>query len=162
MWPQEEFFMKKWWIAAVILLALLIAGYWGGYYHPEDWLGMKSPEPKALSEKVVPVPPGSFQGPPQGYDPRYVRSEPARFGRIPMIIPITGKLAYDAKSIYLASARVAGRLDRILVFEGGAGGEKTSPCRTVQSGVCVGSEGIPVGQADHALHEGSWQQTRTA
>ena len=34
------------------------------------------------------------------------------------LIPLMGRLAFNAEKIHLASARIAGRLDRILVFEG--------------------------------------------
>ncbi|WP_025869827.1 efflux RND transporter periplasmic adaptor subunit [Methylobacillus glycogenes] len=34
------------------------------------------------------------------------------------VIPLMGRLAFNAEKIHLASARIAGRLDRILVFEG--------------------------------------------
>ena len=37
---------------------------------------------------------------------------------VPELIPVSGKLAFNAERTHLASARVSGRLDEILVFEG--------------------------------------------
>jgi Cu(I)/Ag(I) efflux system membrane fusion protein len=53
-----------------------------------------------------------------GFNPQYVHSEQVSTGKVPELIPVSGKLAFNAEHTHLASARVSGRLDEILVFEG--------------------------------------------
>ncbi|MFI5303451.1 MAG: efflux RND transporter periplasmic adaptor subunit [Nitrospiria bacterium] len=61
---------------------------------------------------------GTVQAPPGGFDPKYIRSALVTKGVAPNFIPITGKLAFNAERTNVASARVAGRINKILVFEG--------------------------------------------
>lgn len=59
-----------------------------------------------------------IQAPKGGFDPTYVSSIPVNQALVPEIVPVSGKLAFDTEHLHLASSRVAGRLDRIFVFEG--------------------------------------------
>lgn len=61
---------------------------------------------------------GTVQAPPGGFDKRFVRSAEVVPELVPQTIFVPGKLAFDSERTHLASARVSGRLDRILVFEG--------------------------------------------
>lgn len=58
------------------------------------------------------------QAPKGGFDPTYVSSTTVNQTLVPDVIPVSGKLAFDTEHLHLASSRVAGRLDRIFVFEG--------------------------------------------
>jgi len=60
----------------------------------------------------------TVRAPAGGFNPQYVHSEQASTGKVPELIPVSGKLAFNAERTHLASARVSGRLDEILVFEG--------------------------------------------
>ncbi|MCB5189933.1 efflux RND transporter periplasmic adaptor subunit [Methylobacillus arboreus] len=51
-------------------------------------------------------------------DPDFVASALPEQRDIDDVIPLMGRLAFNAEKIHLVSARIAGRLDRILVFEG--------------------------------------------
>ncbi|MCB5187594.1 efflux RND transporter periplasmic adaptor subunit [Methylobacillus caricis] len=51
-------------------------------------------------------------------DPDFFESALPESREISDQIPIMGRLAFNAENIHLVSARIAGRLDRILVFEG--------------------------------------------
>ncbi|MDC6178450.1 efflux RND transporter periplasmic adaptor subunit [Ralstonia solanacearum] len=53
-----------------------------------------------------------------GFDPQQVQVAQVTQQNLPVELDTPGKLAYNAERTKLASARVAGRLDRILVFEG--------------------------------------------
>ncbi len=53
-----------------------------------------------------------------GFNPDFVKMAPPTQQTVPDIIPITGKLSLDKQQVRIASARVAGRLGRIFVFEG--------------------------------------------
>jgi Cu(I)/Ag(I) efflux system membrane fusion protein len=61
---------------------------------------------------------GTVQAPAGGFNPQYVHSEQVSTSVVPEMIPVFGKLAFSAERTHLASARVSGRLDEILVFEG--------------------------------------------
>jgi Cu(I)/Ag(I) efflux system membrane fusion protein len=61
---------------------------------------------------------GTIQAPPGGFDPKFVRSAPVRKGVALEFIQVAGKLAFNAERTHIASSRVAGRLNKILVFEG--------------------------------------------
>ena len=60
----------------------------------------------------------TVHAPAGGFNPQYVHSEQVSTGKVPELIPVFGKLAFNAERTHLASARVSGRLDEILVFEG--------------------------------------------
>ena len=59
-----------------------------------------------------------LQAPEGGFDPAYVKVAEVNREAVPDQVAIAGKLAFDAEHLHLVSSRVAGRLDRILVFEG--------------------------------------------
>ncbi|MGA2090551.1 MAG: efflux RND transporter periplasmic adaptor subunit [Endomicrobiales bacterium] len=60
----------------------------------------------------------TVHAPPGGFNPAYVSCEQVRTGWAPEQIPIEGKIAFNAEKLHLISARVSGRLDTIMVFEG--------------------------------------------
>ncbi|CAJ0822000.1 MULTISPECIES: efflux RND transporter periplasmic adaptor subunit [Ralstonia] len=62
--------------------------------------------------------PDSVEIPAGGFDPQQVQVAHVSQLTVPVELSSPGKLAYNAERTKLASARVAGRLDRILAFEG--------------------------------------------
>lgn len=60
----------------------------------------------------------AIDAPNGGFDPAFVKVATAEMTTVPDKVLISGKLAFDAEHLHLVSSRVAGRLDRILVFEG--------------------------------------------
>ncbi|MDE2598037.1 MAG: efflux RND transporter periplasmic adaptor subunit [Rhodocyclaceae bacterium] len=60
----------------------------------------------------------TLDAPVGGFDPAFVTVAAVSREQVPNATPITGKLKFDAEHLHLVSSRVAGRLDRILVFEG--------------------------------------------
>ncbi|MGL6155324.1 MAG: efflux RND transporter periplasmic adaptor subunit, partial [Ralstonia mannitolilytica] len=62
--------------------------------------------------------PDSVEIPEGGFDPQQVKVAQVSQLAVPVELSTPGKLAYNAERTKLASARVAGRLDQILQFEG--------------------------------------------
>ncbi|MCO5401619.1 efflux RND transporter periplasmic adaptor subunit [Ralstonia soli] len=62
--------------------------------------------------------PDSVEIPDGGFDPQQVQVAQVSRVSVPVELSTPGKLAYNAERTKLASARVAGRLDQILLFEG--------------------------------------------
>lgn len=62
--------------------------------------------------------PDSVEIPDGGFDPQQVKVAQVSQLSVPVELSTPGKLAYNAERTKLASARVAGRLDQILLFEG--------------------------------------------
>lgn len=83
-------------------------------------VAVKAPDyaDKASAEPTKETAAGTVHAPAGGFNPQYVHSEPVRTGMVPELIPVSGKLAFNAERMHSASARVGGRLDEILVFEG--------------------------------------------
>lgn len=75
---------------------------------------LTSAEPGKPSEPAI----LQVQAPAGGFDPKYVRSELVKKVHAPQTIPVSGKLVFNVERLHLVSARVVGRLDTILVFEG--------------------------------------------
>lgn len=67
--------------------------------------------PNRLARDTIPRPPEEFNN-------DFVRAERGQWMDVPLTIPVPGKLAFNAQYSFLCSARTAGRLDHILVFEG--------------------------------------------
>lgn len=97
--------------------ALLVIGLVGGWLiassrHPD------APKPEA-SAAMKPAPTSDkLDAPAGGFDPNFVKTATVSSAEVPDLVPLSGKLAFDAEKLHLVSARVAGRLDQILVFEG--------------------------------------------
>ncbi|MDR1162993.1 MAG: efflux RND transporter periplasmic adaptor subunit [Candidatus Accumulibacter sp.] len=74
-------------------------------------------EPPEKEREVVAVR-DSIRAPEGGFNPDFVKVERVELTDVPDTVLISGKLAADAERVHLVSSRVAGRLDRILAFEG--------------------------------------------
>ncbi|MHB8481297.1 MAG: efflux RND transporter periplasmic adaptor subunit [Nitrospiria bacterium] len=122
--------MRKWWLIVVFTIAFVTAliivmgvRIYKSLGSPNPVLAVENSTPARIPEtrdkKESPDQSfGSVQAPPGGFDPKYVRSAPVSKGLAPDFIPIAGKLAFNAERTHTASARVAGRLNKVLVFEG--------------------------------------------
>ena len=100
--------MKKW-----IMALALVAGMAACKNKAKD----ETPDKDAEASQT-PQASGMVRAPAGGFNPQFVASEAVTTGTVPDAIPITGKLAFNEEHLHLASARVAGRLNKILVFEG--------------------------------------------
>lgn len=105
-------------IQALFPIALLGVGVAAGWYAGHQNAG-NAPKPTetakpAAAKKSTDV----FVAPAGGFDPAFVKVAPVSQETVPDVIPLSGKLAFDAEHLHLVSSRVAGRLDRIVVFEG--------------------------------------------
>lgn len=108
-------------LAAAVALGVVVGRNWPSTAHGEadktaaatpgktDYAAAASP-PRAPVDTVA-IPDG-------GFDPQQVQVAQVTQQNLPVELDTPGKLAYNAERTKLASARVAGRLDRILVFEG--------------------------------------------
>ena len=105
------------------LLALFIVGGAAGVAATWYYVNL----PKAETHEAAPVPQPRISGrspdelvsaPPGGFDPAYVKTAVVTSSDVPEILPISGKLGFSAERTHQASARVAGRVDRIYAFEG--------------------------------------------
>lgn len=106
--------LKKILFAAAIL-ALLITGY---FFFNREKIAAES----GTSEKAVPAYTADAEGAASNekFNPDFVKTSLPSQQTITDSIPITGKLSLDKQKVHIASARVAGRLGRIFVFEGQA------------------------------------------
>ena len=108
---------KKLFLAAVLLAAGVAIGWGLGHPSPAD------PTPIAAAH-IKAAPAGDqLSAPPGGFDPAFVKVGPVSVETVPETTRLSGKLAFDAEHLHLVSSRVAGRLDRILVFEGAKVGQ---------------------------------------
>ncbi|MHA7684205.1 efflux RND transporter periplasmic adaptor subunit [Cupriavidus sp. PET2-C1] len=114
-------------------VVVLAGGIWGGKYwalaqQPEQAqqaqqagqagkAGMAAPYAKPETAKPRRVP-SLLTLPEGGFDPNAVKSAVFSAQAVTVDTPTPGKLAYNVQQAKLASARVAGRVERILVFEG--------------------------------------------
>lgn len=92
------------WPAAPAEVAKPASSAASGYEHP--LAAAKGPKPDSVE-----IPAG-------GFDPQQVQIAQVGQHTVPVELSSPGKLAFNAERTKLASSRVAGRLDRILVFEG--------------------------------------------
>ncbi|MDE2584925.1 MAG: efflux RND transporter periplasmic adaptor subunit, partial [Betaproteobacteria bacterium] len=104
--------------------ALLGAGIAVGWFvasQRHDGSTVPAATPAAQGATQAPAPHqvnDTITAPAGGFDPAFVKVAQVELGLIPDMISISGKLAFDAEHLHLVSSRVAGRLDRILIFEG--------------------------------------------
>jgi len=94
----------------IALAAVLIAAV--GYF------AMHQPSASAQSPAPAPAPAGDSSGADTGFNADFVKTAVPTQQTVADTIPITGKLSLDKQQVRIASARVAGRLGRIFVFEG--------------------------------------------
>ena len=113
--PETPTPPARWRLPLALLIAGLMAGWWLGK-HPAET--PPTATPTATSAPVPAAPRLEVVAPPGGFDPRFVKLAVAGREQVPDSIPLAGKLTFDAEHQHLVSARVSGRLDRIVVFEG--------------------------------------------
>lgn len=106
-------------------VAALAGGIWGGKYWAQQQAqtaaAAEAPatRPYGKTEPVKPRPiPTVLALPPAGFDPNVVKTATFSAQTVTLDTPTPGKLAYNVQQAKLASARVAGRVERILVYEG--------------------------------------------
>ena len=99
----------------VAILILLIAGYF--FYSQKETAAQSGPIEKTA---VTSVPASRIITSNESFNPDFVKTTLPIQKTITDSIPITGKLSLDKQKVHIASARVAGRLGRIFVFEGQA------------------------------------------
>lgn len=105
------------------LLVLFVLGGAAGV--AATWYYVNQPKPETRETAPTPQPRISgrspdelVSAPPGGFDPAYVKTAVVTSADVPEILPISGKLGFSAERTHQASARVAGRVDRIYAFEG--------------------------------------------
>lgn len=108
-------------LAAAVAIGVVVGRNWPSTAHSEaDKTAAAMPgktayapaaSPPRAAVDTVAIPDG-------GFDPQQVQVAQVSQQSLPVELDTPGKLAYNAERTKLASARVAGRLDRILVFEG--------------------------------------------
>ncbi|WP_432260563.1 efflux RND transporter periplasmic adaptor subunit [Cupriavidus sp. TMH.W2] len=105
-------------------VAALAGGIWGGKYWAQQQAQTAVAEapatrPYGKTEPARPRPiPTVLALPPAGFDPNVVKTATFSAQTVTLDTPTPGKLAYNVQQAKLASARVAGRVERILVYEG--------------------------------------------
>lgn len=120
--------MKKNLMIGAGFVVVLAGGIWGGKYWAQAQqaelpgkaaASMPAAAPYAKAEAAKPRPvPSLLKLPEGGFDPKAVKSAEFSTQTVTIDTPTPGKLAYNVQQAKLASARVAGRVERILVFEG--------------------------------------------
>ena len=117
--------MKK--FSPLVALIALAAAAAAGVVVGRNWPSNAAVPAAKASPAAAPLPAGASQPtaksdtvaiPDGGFDPQQVQVAQVSHEDVPVELDTPGKLAYNAERTNLASARVAGRLDRILVFEG--------------------------------------------
>ncbi|ATJ88728.1 efflux RND transporter periplasmic adaptor subunit [Ralstonia solanacearum] len=108
-------------LAAAVAVGVVVGRNWPSAAHGEaDKTAAATPGKTdyaaAASQPRAPV--DTVAIPAGGFDPQQVQVAQVTQQSLPVELDTPGKLAYNAEHTKLASARVAGRLDRILVFEG--------------------------------------------
>lgn len=104
----------------------LAGGVWGGNYWAQQQAAPAVPAakpqaalPDGASDQAVPAKvPTVLEVPPEGFDPKVVKTATFNAEAVTIDTPTPGKLAYNVQQAKLASARVAGRVERILAYEG--------------------------------------------
>lgn len=92
-----------------LVLVCGLGGYWIGLRHTAHVPGAEvAANAKAETPAAEPPP----------VNPDFVRTAAAVERKVPVRVPVSGKLSLDKQRLRIAAARVAGRLGRIFVFEG--------------------------------------------
>jgi Cu(I)/Ag(I) efflux system membrane fusion protein len=107
-------------------VATLTVGVWGGNYWAHRQQAPAAPDAKppvalsaGASEQAAPAKtPTVLEVPPEGFDAKVVKTATFSAEAVTIDTPTPGKLAYNVQQAKLASARVAGRVERILAYEG--------------------------------------------
>ncbi|MCB5184222.1 efflux RND transporter periplasmic adaptor subunit [Methylobacillus gramineus] len=100
----------------VLIIVFVLGATAGAILMPINWHQVQTLSPEVSNQPD----PASQVSPPRAdrLDPDFFHSALPESREINDLIPIMGRLAFNAENIHLVSARIAGRLDRILVFEG--------------------------------------------
>jgi Cu(I)/Ag(I) efflux system membrane fusion protein len=104
----------------------LAAGVWGGNYWAHQQPAPAAPAakpsaalPAGASDLAAPAKvPTVLEVPPEGFDAKVVKTATFSAEAVTIDTPTPGKLAFNVQQAKLASARVAGRVERILAYEG--------------------------------------------
>lgn len=108
-------------LAAAVAVGVVVGRNWPSAAHGEaDKTAAATPGKTDYAAAASPprAPVDTIAIPAGGFDPQQVQVAQVTQQSLPVELDTPGKLAYNAEHTKLASARVAGRLDRILVFEG--------------------------------------------
>lgn len=106
-------------LAAAVAVGVVVGRKWPAAAPAEAAKPAASASSTASAPAAAARPkPDSVEIPADGFDPQQVHVEQVNQLSVPVELSTPGKLAYNAERTKLASARVAGRLDHILVFEG--------------------------------------------
>ncbi|WP_042567637.1 efflux RND transporter periplasmic adaptor subunit, partial [Ralstonia solanacearum] len=108
-------------LAAAVAVGVVVGRNWPSAAHGEaDKTAAATPGKTdyAAAASQLRAPVDTVAIPDGGFDPQQVQVAQVTQQNLPVELDTPGKLAYNAERTKLASARVAGRLDRILVFEG--------------------------------------------
>lgn len=98
-------------IAGVIIALVFIAGIFTAHVF------VKNGKPAEDSQTKMAVSPGKDIIK-KKFDSQFVKTARLTTIQAPLLVPITGKITFDPENVRLVSARVPGRLNRILQFEG--------------------------------------------
>lgn len=104
----------------------LAVGVWGGRYwaHEQQVPAASDAKtaatlPAGAGDQATPAKvPTALEVPPDGFDANVVKTATFSAEAVTIDTPTPGKLAYNVQQAKLASARVAGRVERILAYEG--------------------------------------------
>lgn len=102
-------------------VVLLVVGSCLGWIFGQRTAVPETPAEAAAEAKLAPgtaEAPVSARAPEGGFDAAFVKVAQVELSEVPEAVTLSGKLAFDAEHLHLISSRVAGRLDRILLFEG--------------------------------------------
>jgi len=104
-------------LVAAVAVGVFVGRRWPAAATPAE---VAKPAASATSTPAAAARPksDSVEIPDGGFDPQQVKVAQVSQLSVPIDLSTPGKLAYNAERTKQASARVAGRLDRILVFEG--------------------------------------------
>ncbi|MCS6766104.1 MAG: efflux RND transporter periplasmic adaptor subunit [Candidatus Protistobacter heckmanni] len=121
---------KKWLVGGLLAVALALA-LLAGIVADRTLLAPAAPKPEAAKTEAAKLPAGApaaqkavkapltkVQAPPEGFDPAIVQVGMPEAKKVAVEIGIPGKMAFNAERLKIASARLPGRVERILAFEG--------------------------------------------
>lgn len=105
-------------LAAAVALGVVVGRKWPAAAPAEPAKPVAASASAPAANAAAQPKPDSVEIPDGGFDPQQVKVAQVSQVSVPVELSTPGKLAYNAERTKLASARVAGRLDHILQFEG--------------------------------------------
>jgi len=118
---MKQIMTFRWGIGVFLLLLLgFLLGRWSSpiRHIPATGVEMTAEQTPLVEGSASALPPDAVQAPPSGFDQQQVQSQPVSKEVAPQMLPLTGKLVFNAERSRQVSARAAGRVERILIFEG--------------------------------------------